>query len=169
MVPMINEEKTTQDRQEELKIYELGYLLAPTIPEEHIGGENVKVKDVLEKGGFIMGSDEPTMKPLAYEMSAVINGKKQRFQKAYFGSIIFQTNAASIGDIKSVLAKNENITRHLILNRTKESLLPSKRRIPMTPKATEEKLFSKKSPFAREGKVIDEAALDKTIEEMVAE
>ncbi len=169
MMPMSNEEKIMDEGQEELKIYELGYLLAPTIPEEYVGGEGVKVKDVLEKIGFIMGSDEPVMKQLAYEMSAVIGGKKYRFHTAYFGSIIFQTNSASVKDIKTALAKNENITRHIVLSRTKESLLPSKRRISMTPKTADEKVSSKKSSLVREENVIDEAALDKTIEEMVAE
>lgn len=169
MVPMTNEEKMARDTQEELKIYELGYLLAPTIPEEHIEGENVKVKDVLEKAGFIMSSDEPAMKALAYEMSAVIGGKKRRFRTAYFGSIIFQTNAASVADIKTALEKNENIARSLILHRTKESLLPSKRKISVAPRGAEEKETGRKKQTERAEKVIDEAELDKKIEEMVAE
>ena len=39
----------------------------------------------------------------------------------------------------------------------------------MTPKTADEKVSSKKSSLVREENVIDEAALDKTIEEMVAE
>lgn len=172
MVPMTNEEKSargTHDTPEELKIYELGYLLAPTIPEEDIGGENVKVKDVLEKAGFIMSSDEPAMRTLAYEMSAVIGGKKRRFRTAYFGSIVFQTGAASVADVKMALGKNENVTRSLILHRTKESLLPSKRKILVAPRGAEEKEAGRKKQSERAEKAIDEVELDKKIEEMVAE
>ena len=90
MMPMSNEEKIMDEGQEELKIYELGYLLAPTIPEEYVGGEGVKVKDVLEKIGFIMGSDEPVMKQLAYEMSAVIGGKNIVFIPRTSGQLFFR-------------------------------------------------------------------------------
>jgi ribosomal protein S6 len=61
----------TNDLQEKKsKVYELGYLLAPSIAEEQVAGEVQNIKSVLDKFEAItITEDFPKLRPLAYMMA----------------------------------------------------------------------------------------------------
>ncbi len=147
-----------------LKLYELGYLLSPAITEEDLSKESGVVKESLGIGALIVSELEPKIKELSYQMERIVSGKKNIFANAYFGSIYFQADPGSLGAIKKNLDKNEKIIRYLIIKRNKEILMaPRKIFSPMvkpTHSAPEKKIPSET--------VINEAELDKTIEELVA-
>jgi len=151
----------------EAAIYELGYLLVPTIPEEKVGEEVSKIKDTVEQEGFIISGESAELKSLAYTMSKELGGKKNTFTSGYFGSLIFQTEQGSIDDIKAALDKNERLLRILIIGRTKESLVPSARKpVGLRTKTAGEPERSPKTPAER---AAQEKEIDKTIEELVVE
>ncbi|MFC1775315.1 30S ribosomal protein S6 [Patescibacteria group bacterium] len=152
----------------ETKTYELGYLLVPTITEEKLGGEASKVMDVLEKDGNIVSSENPKEQVLAYTMNKVIAGKKQTFNDAYFGSIIFGAESDAIEVIKKELDKNDNILRFMIIGRTKESLIAPQKRVATAPidRAKEASSTIKNKEVKKE---VDEKEIDKEIEELVIE
>lgn len=149
-----------------LKIYELGYLLSPTITEENLSKETGAVKEALGTGSFVISELEPKMKEIAYQMEKTISGKKNIFETAYFGSVYFQAEPESINAIKKNIDKNENIIRYLVIRRNKEILMAPKKvyspRVKPTHSPTE---ADKNIPSAT---VINEAELDKTIEKLVA-
>jgi len=168
---MVKEDKNNKEEgvsEGGLNTYELGYLIIPTVIEEKLSGEMVKVKDVLEKDGKIVSSDAPKEQELAYEMNKKINGKRQVFKDAYFGSIIFEADSVSIDGIKKELDKNDNILRFMIIGRTKEILIAPQKRIATAPidRSKEASSTIKNKEVKKE---VDEKEIDKEIESLVVE
>ena len=149
-----------------LKIYEVGYLLLPTITEEDLSKECGVIKEALGVGSFVASELEPKMKELAYPIKKVISGKKNIFENAYFGSIYFQAEPGSVDSIEKNLDKNDNIIRYLVVKRNKDILMaPKKIYSPRVKPTHSPDAEIKKTPFET---VINEAELDKTIEKLVA-
>jgi len=155
------------NEENERKIYELGFLVSPIVPDEKIGSETTAVRDILETCSNVISSEIPSMKDLEYDIDKVIGGKKHHFSSAYFGFFIFETEAQNIEKIKNELEKGKNIVRFIIITRTKESLKERKRKS-VTPAAKKPLGIGKQESKASEEK-IDEKELDKTIEELVAD
>lgn len=155
MTAEIDEEKNTV-------YYEIGYLIAPTITEEDAPSEGAKVRDIVEKQGFIVSVAEPEKRSLAYEITKRFGGKNHRFRTAYFGHLIFQAVPEDATAIREGIRKNDAIIRTLIIKRTKESLTAVPRRVTHTGEPRTKRMVEKAEP-------INEAELDKQIEKMVAE
>ena len=163
---MEKEEKEEHDERE-AGIYELGYLLLPTIPEEKIGEEVAKVKDAVGENGLVISGADAEMITLAYPMVKVLGGKNNTFASGYFGSLIFQTGSDTVGAVKTALTKNDRVLRFLIIKRTKESLLPSVRKSSSTREKTPAGARAHNEQTPGERKALEEE-IDKTIEELVA-
>lgn len=141
--------------------FELAYLLLPTIVEENISNEAGKIRDVLEKHGVVVSGALPEMKPLSYEMMKRAGGKKYWFHTAYFGHFIFQATPDEMAKARELIKKNDLVLRSILVKRTKESLTAAPRRIPRTSESRPKRTEEKSAPM-------DEAAVDKEIEKMVA-
>ena len=160
-------ETTETNMDKRINVYEVGYLLLPTIPEEHLATEVQNIKSIIEKheGSFIT-EDFPKLRPLAYTMKKSATGQNLRFTNAYFGWIKFEVSSGSIPAIQAALEKNENVLRSMVIGTVKENTLYTQR-VAYRP--------------AEEGEtpavVIDEAPkekmseeeIDKTIENLVVE
>ncbi len=111
-----------------VSVYEIGYLMVPSIPEENLGGEVTKFKDSLSDIGAVFISDEyPKMMELAYEMTRSISNKKQRFSYGYFGWVKFETSTSNIKNIKEFLDKNETLIRYLMIKTVRENTMSPKK------------------------------------------
>lgn len=109
-------------------IYEVGYIMIPSIPEENLGGEVTNLKDTLGEHGATFISDEyPKMMELAYEMSRSIANKKQKFSYGYFGWVKFECSTTNAKIIKEFLDKNEKLVRYLMIKTVRESTMSIKR------------------------------------------
>jgi ribosomal protein S6 len=109
-------------------IYEVGYIMVPSIAEENLGGEVSSFKDSLSELGVSFISDEyPKMIELAYEMSRSIANKKQKFSYGYFGWVKFECGADIARIIKNNLDKNEKLVRYLMIKTVRESTMSPKR------------------------------------------
>ena len=75
-----------------LKLYELGYLLSPTIVEEDLSKECGKIKEALGTDAFVASELEPKIKELAYPMEKQISGKKIFLKQAISGPFISRLN-----------------------------------------------------------------------------
>jgi len=168
--------KKNVDANEDLKeegdsknsVYEVGYLMVPTIAEENLGGEITSFKDTLQSSGAVFISDEyPKMMELSYTMTRSINNKKQKFSTGYFGWVKFECTTAQAKEIKSFLEKDERLIRYLFIKTVRENTMSVKRayskqdgskRRPLTPRIT----------VTEEPKVpINEESIDKEIEALV--
>jgi len=144
-------------------IYEVGYIMLPSIPEENLGGEVTVFKDSLGEGGATFISDEyPKMMELAYEMSRSIANKKQKFSYGYFGWVKFECSTESARVIKDSLDKNEKLVRFLMIKTIRASTMSTKRAY------GKQDGFKRRSiPKSEESLPINEETIDKEIDALV--
>lgn len=111
-----------------LGVYEVGYIMVPSIAEENLGGEVTAFKDTLSDAGVAFISDEyPKMMELSYEMSRSIANKKHKFSYGYFGWVKFECTSLQASAIKDMLDKNEKLVRYLLIKTVRESTMSVKR------------------------------------------
>lgn len=110
--------------EKEKQIYEIGYLIIPSISEEDVLNEVVKIKAILEKqgAGFLSGG-EPKLINLAYPVSKMFDAEKQIFEKAYFAWIKFEIEVDKLLKVKTELDKYKNILRYLLIKTIKKDVL----------------------------------------------
>ncbi len=114
---------------EEIKLYEVGYLLLPMIADEALATEVAALRELVEKhGGAVETADLPKSRPLAYTIDKKIANKRTEFKHAYFGWIIFRALPEAAPVIKAELDKQDNILRFLLTETVKYEVTP--RRIP---------------------------------------
>ncbi len=149
------------------KVYELGYLLVPSITEEDVPTIYGNLKELVSSFGGVMISDEmPVMINLAYTMQKTVQNVRNKYNTAYFGWMKFYMSADKILDLKKKLDLDANVIRFLILKTVKENTIAAKRfvhkdisrkRTPMT-----------KSNESEEVVPINKEEIDKEIDAMVA-
>lgn len=165
---LVSEEEGGDSAQEEAvesRIYEVGYLLAPTISEEDLPREVTSLKDILEKEKATVIADEfPKFRPLAYEMRRTISGKHEDFNNAYFGWVKFETGSASARRIEEELKRNEKVIRFLLIRTVREQTI-SAGRAPQRPRRTKTEAPKDAAPSAP----VSETELEKSIEKLIAE
>ncbi len=149
------------------RVYEVGYLLVPTIPEEGVPGLYSALKDlVVSLGGEIISDEMPKMTPLAYTMLKVVQNVRNRFDTAYFGWVKFEITPEKVLELKKKLDLDPNFVRFLILKTVKENTIAAKRFIH---KDSRRKVSTTKKEGENEVVVpIDKEEIDKEIDAMVS-
>ena len=110
------------------KVYELGYLLVPTISEEDIPVVFGNLKELISSLGGVAISDEiPKMIPLAYAMVKVVANVRNKFNTAYFGWTKFIMDSDKVSELKKKLDLDSNFIRFLLLKTVKENTIAAKR------------------------------------------
>jgi ribosomal protein S6 len=110
------------------QVYELGYLLLPTIAEADVPINYGNIKElVLSFGGEIIMDEMPKMIPLAYSMQKVISNTRKKFNSAYFGWIKFVMDSQKVLEMKKSLDLDPNFIRFLILKTVRENTIAAKR------------------------------------------
>ncbi|MBX4200176.1 30S ribosomal protein S6 [Candidatus Parcubacteria bacterium] len=111
---------TTEDHKAE--VYELGYLVLPSIPEDSLPNVVSNIKSVLKKAGVneIAGED-PMHIDLAYTMSKTVGARKYVANDAYLGWVKFDTTPDKISSVKDSVEKIEEILRFLIIKTPRET------------------------------------------------
>lgn len=110
------------------KVYELGYLLVPSIKEEDVPVSYGKLKELISSfTGEIVSDEMPKMTSLAYSMQKVTSNVRNKFNTAYFGWIKFVMSSAKVLELKKNLDLNPNFIRFLILKTVKENTIAAKR------------------------------------------
>lgn len=145
----------------EQKIYELGYLLTPLIPEDGLDGEISVLRNLIEnKHGLIISEEKAKMHRLAY---TIIKRHFGRFDSAYFGWVKFMAVPEMIGEIEKDFKKLSNIVRFIILDITKEESI---KKMP-----TAKAIKRKRPVIIKEAKPKEEIKteeIDKKLEELLA-
>lgn len=144
------------------KVYEVGFLLLPTIPEEHLTTEVENIKSVIaqHEGQFIT-EDFPKLRPLAYAMTKHTTGSNQKFDTAYFGWVKFEAAPGVIPMVKETLDKNANILRFMIISTVRENTMFTQKAIF---RPSEDAVAEKEG-----GEKMSEEEMEKTIENLVVE
>ena len=157
----------TQSTKDSGTVYEIGFHIAPIVGDEKLAYEVSEIKGLLEKiKAETISEDFTRLKVLAYPLSKVISGSKKTFKEAYFGWIKFEADAEAVTEFKNEVEKLSNVLRFLIIKTVKENTLYGNKFAPKyegKPKKEEEKKAEEpKGP-------INEAEIDKTIEDLVIE
>lgn len=126
--PMEIKDKNEISGDEKARVYEVGYLLVPTIAEEEVPAVYGSLKElVLSFGGEIIADEIPKMMGLAYSMTKVVSNVRSKFNTAYFGWTKFTMDTAKVLELKKRLDLDTNIIRFLIVKTVKENTIAAKR------------------------------------------
>lgn len=162
------EEIVKKEAKEEIngKVYELGYLLVPTLSEENMPGVFGNLKELISSLGGVYISDEmPKMMTLAYPMLKVVANVRSKFSTAYFGWIKFTMDGEQVVELKSKLDFDPTIIRFLILKTVKENTIAAKRFVRSD---TLHKKFKAKNDDVENVAPINKEEIDKEIDALVA-
>ena len=160
---VVGKEGDVENTDSKVSIYEVGYIMVPSIPEENLGAEVTVLKDSLSEKGAVFVSDEyPKMMELAYEMSRSIANKKQKFSYGYFGWVKFECTTTQATVIKDYLDKNETLVRYLMIKTVRESTMSTKRAY-----GKQDGPKRRTTPKTEEQAPINEEVIDKEIEALV--
>lgn len=147
------------------RVYELGYLLVPTLPEEDVPINYGNLKElILSFSGEIVTDEMPKMIPLAYAMQKVVSNVRSKFKTAYFGWIKFTMGSEKVLELKQRLDLDPNLIRCLILKTVKENTIATKRFM----RGEYKRPVTKKSGDALTAVPINKEAIDKEIDALVA-
>lgn len=159
-------EDSVEEVDAKMGIYEVGYLLVSTIPEEGVGEEVTKLKDTLSENGASFISEEfPKLIDLAYEMTRSIENKKQKFNNGYFGWIKFEASSSQAKTIKEILDKDERLIRFILIKTVRENTMSIKRSYGKQD-GSKRKVVTKVTK--EEPVSIDEETIDKEIDALVS-
>jgi ribosomal protein S6 len=149
------------------RVYELGYLLVPTMSGEDIPVAYGNLKDlVVNLGGEIISDEMPKMMNLAYTMAKITQNIRNKFDTAYFGWVKFEINPDKVLELKKKLDIDPNFIRFLILKTVRENTIAAKRFIH---KDSRRKMPTIKKEGENETIVpINKEEIDKEIDAMVA-
>jgi ribosomal protein S6 len=169
MENMKNEENT--ENKDSIQVYEISFLLLPTLPEEKLASEVGLIKSAVEDNGGVFISEEfPKNRALSYPMSKVIQTKKQNFREGYFGWVKFELESESLPKIKKSLESNPHILRFLLIKTVKENTLFSTK-LSTTKKASDEQKVSTDTDKASDAGVAAQTSspeeIDKSIDALV--
>lgn len=157
------EENKDEEQEVRLGVYEVGYLMVPTIAEENLGEEVTSFKDMfVEKGAVFISDEYPKLMELAYEMTRSILNKKQKFSYGYFGWVKFECTTSIAKEIKDLLDKNEKLVRYLMIKTVRENTMSVKR-----PYGKQDGARRRPVRKTEEAEVINEETIDKEIEALV--
>ena len=110
------------------KVYELGYLLVPTITEEDLPVFYGNIKEIVSSfGGSFIADEMPKTISLAYTMQKTVSNVRNKFNTAYFGWVKFTMSTEKILELKKHLDLDPNFIRFLILKTVKENTIATKR------------------------------------------
>ena len=106
-----------EGKKAETRVYEVGYLLVPSIVESDVPREVTALHDILDKEGVSLISEEfPKFRPLAYEMRKHVGGAWENYGNAYFGWVKFEGSGEQAKRIDDELRRGSSLLRYLSVN-----------------------------------------------------
>lgn len=179
VMPAIEAENEAMDSKEP-QSYELAFHVLPTVAEGEVNEVLTAIKASITKtGGEVTAEEAPERFELAYEVEKHLEGKNRKFHSAYFGWVRFKAEPVAANAIGEAMGGNNNILRHLLirLNRVEEenpfNFHAAIRDQKMVTSVEDSEIvpdFSAANGEAEvatkeEGGEVDQAALDKALEE----
>lgn len=156
-------------------VYEIGYLIGTSIPEETVPAEGEKIKKIVTDAGASIISDEaPRLEHLAYTMrKKTVSGAYDKFDDAYFGWVKFELASDAIEGVKKAITNLPSVIRSMVITTVRETTYLGKRASAIAKLGAEEKLISKPVGVGATAETPAATAtveeMDKSIDEMVKE
>lgn len=121
----------TQSSQEgvytpEPRVYEVGYLLAPSVNEGDLTNERDALVALITKfKGIVISEEQPQLIDLAYDMTQMINNKKHTYSQAYFGWIKFDVTPDLIEALTEEVEAIQSLVRSIMIKTERENTIVS--------------------------------------------
>ena len=98
-------------------VYEIGYLIATSVPEEHVPAEADKVRKIVtDAGASIIAEEIPHRERLAYTMRIkTVSGSYEKYDEAFFGWVKFELGSSKIEAIKKAVETLPSMLRMLLI------------------------------------------------------
>ena len=114
---------TTEDHNEvDVQVYELGYLVLPSVPTDNLQTVVSNIRSIIEKAGATpLDSEDPSLMDLAYSMSKTISARKYVVDEAYIGWMKFEAESNMVEAIKLSVDKVEEVLRTLLIKVPRET------------------------------------------------
>lgn len=163
------EQEKTQEKGDALTVYEVSYLLLPSLAVEQVPAKADSVKAILTSaGGVVVGGETPVLIDLAYAMTKVVSTVRHKVSTGYFGWMKFEMDASGMEVVKKNLDADTQILRYLIIKTVKENtLLNGKMKLQKEERARRE---DEENAVDEGREVVKEVApeeLDKSIDSLV--
>ncbi len=158
-----------------VNVYEVGYLLVSSIPEEQVPTEVDAIRTIITKAGAsIITEEAPHLTSLAYTMrKKMVSGAYHKYDKAHFGWIKFEVSADQIENIKKEIEIHPTVLRTLMISTVKENTFLGKRAAILAEElSTVVKKADTDAPVEAEKAVVPPASIedmDKSIDALVKE
>ena len=152
------------------RVYEIGYLLLPTLSEEEAVEATDKVRKIItDATGLPLAEEKANLMTLAYSMSKTIDNVPKSFTQAYFGWIKFDVTPDRIAAINLACGAFLPMLRHLCIATVREDTRAKRaRRAPSSRTSKSRDTITGSDAVSEKADVapMDIAKVDKEIEEL---
>ena len=105
-------------------VYELGFHLVPSIPEEGITEQFEAIKSHIEKvGGTFVDEQAPQLIDLAYTMEKRQERGYERYERAYFGWVKFEVAPEALEGLNEELETINTLLRTILIKASRENTM----------------------------------------------
>lgn len=165
--------QTAHEAETDARVYELGYHFLVSFSEAELPVEVSALRGRIEAlGGIFIADEFPRQVVLSYPMFRSTGGKREKFERAYFGWIKFEMDPASVAKLDAELRSEKKLVRFMLIKTVRENTLIPKRLL-TTEKEENEALKKKEISAPREAEKsavpVSDEELDKTIEGLVVQ
>lgn len=154
----------------ELRIYEVGYHIIPTVKEEELDGVVGKIRALIEKaGGSFIAEGAPVQMKLSYPMSIRENERHSEYDHSYFGWLKFEAPVEAALALEKALQADMQILRSIVFRTVREE---TRARLKLGTLREVRRTDTIKAPVRRVEEVsapVSEVDLDKALEELTTE
>lgn len=110
----------------EPRVYELGYLIMPTVNEGDLSNERDALVALITKfKGIVISEGQPVLIDLAYEMDKIINNKRQNFNQSYFGWIKFDITPDLVEALTAEIESVDSLIRFILVKTVRGNTITS--------------------------------------------
>jgi len=110
----------------EPRVYELGYILVPTVDEGDLEAKRDALVALITKAaGIVISEGQPELIDLEYSMTKMINNKKHIFDQGYFGWIKFDVSPESTRVLSDEAEAHPDMLRALMIKTQRENIVQS--------------------------------------------
>lgn len=129
-------EDTNKDR---LSVYEIGYLIVSSLPEEKLPVEVESIKKIVaDSGAELISEGNPELRQLAYTIRRkTLAGLYEKYDQAYFGWIKFEVDSGKVLSLKKSIESIPSVLRMLLITTVRENTYLGKTAPAINPKADE--------------------------------
>jgi ribosomal protein S6 len=111
----------TSEKEGISRIYEVGYHIVPTVPENEVDAAVGAFRSLIEKsGGSFIAEGAPTLTRLSYGMDKREGEKYTNYDRAYFGWLKFEAPVEIIHALEGALKIDKNVLRHIVFQTVRE-------------------------------------------------